>query len=93
MYCFYLFISQIAANDADMEPTFMRATIHELSSFVMGGIGESSSLNFGIPGEFHPNATADDNKIIDAIKKMLMICFEVYVSRFRCNVKQRILKL
>lgn len=49
-----MFINQIAQKEADIEPTFIKATIHELSPGVMGGIGESSRRNFGIPGEFHP---------------------------------------
>ncbi len=61
-----MFINQIAQNDADIDPTFINATIHELSSLVMGGMGESSSRSFGIPGEFHPKATALDKRINDA---------------------------
>lgn len=68
LYFVYLFINQIAANEADIEPTFIRATIHEPSPLVMGEMGESSRRNFGIAGEFHPKATADDNKISVARK-------------------------
>lgn len=51
-----------------MEPTFIKATIHELSSLVIGGMGESSRRSFGMPGEFHPKATAADSRIIDAVR-------------------------
>lgn len=63
---FYLFIRKIAANDADIEPTLISATIHELSALVMVGMGESSRRNFEMNGDVHPRATADDNSIIEA---------------------------
>lgn len=61
-----MFIKKIAQNEADIEPTFISATTHELCPPVMGGMGESSNRNFGMAGEFHPKATADDNRISDA---------------------------
>lgn len=59
--CIYLSIIQAAHNGTVIVPTVIRATIHELSSLVMG-IGESSLISFGSDGEFHPNATAADSK-------------------------------
>lgn len=49
-------------NAAVIEPTGGSATIHELSSFVMG-MGVSGLSNFGIVGEAHPKVMFDDNKI------------------------------